>query len=192
MNPALVTPTEAQQAVGTATTSEVSVSAEFAQEIIDRIQATDAFRVESVTGGQAPVERVNLGGITSPNQFWLRIAIPNRADFRTQQSARTAFNLAQSLWAVTEWVWNNWQGPDIRPATKQAYWDDLYVRCPNILYVQDIAEAAKHCHLHRPTVQTASVNEETLEITLKDGTVLQMDDVFESAFAAMPSALKFR
>jgi hypothetical protein len=183
-------PIETQQSVGTATTNETGMPTEFMAEIVDRLQATDAFEVTAVTG-RLPVERVNLGGITSPTQFWNQIVIPNRADFLNRRTARTAFNLAQCLWAVTEWVWYNWPGPGQPPTKKEDYVEDHIRRCVNLAYVQDIAEAAKHCHLRRATVQTASINEETLEITLKGGVKLQMDDVLESVFAYWPKELKF-
>lgn len=183
-------PVETQQSVGTATTNETGMPSEFVAKIIDRLHATDAFEVTAVTG-RLPVERVNLGGITSPNQFWNQIVIPNRADFHNRRTARTAFNLAQSLWAVTEWVWHNWPGPGQPPAEREDYVEDHIRRCANLAYVQDIAEAAKHCHLHRATVQTVSINEETLEITLKGAVKLQIDDVLGSVFSYWAKGLKF-
>jgi hypothetical protein len=44
-------------------------------------------------------------------------------------------------------------------------------------------EAAKHCELGRVGVKTFGVNSETLEIEVKGGLTLEMDDLFENVAA---------
>lgn len=58
----------------------------------------------------------------------------------------------------------------------------MFTKCGELEIVRDIAEGAKHRRLNRtnPPVRTTRTNTPRLEITLTDGTVLSMSDVFDT------------
>jgi hypothetical protein len=108
---------------------------------------------------------IDLDGIDSPELFRQHVSQPNLEEFRQNATARSAFNLASSLWAMTDWIW-----------FKRA-----------IEHLREIAEGWKHCGLTRRNIKTARTNVATLEITFSDGTVVSMSDVFEAVAANLES-----
>ena len=84
--------------------------------------------------GTAQVRYVDLG-FTSARQFWIEVGLPAYKRFIDDPNGRTAIEAACQSWHVHEWLWHEDQR--------------------ELAWVQDIAEAGKHCGLKRLSVTVA-------------------------------------
>jgi hypothetical protein len=95
--------------------------------------------------------------LNSIEEYWDNLVVPNVKEFRTSPSSRSLFNAAGSMWHLHDWVWHDRNpGQDSRGASFDTYRNDLLNRCPELGWLRDIADAAKHRGLGRlPRVQEA-------------------------------------
>ena len=95
-------------------------------------------------------------GITSARDFWGEIAAPAYERFKGNYGRAAAIEASLSMWHVHEWIWHEGHpGEDTRRNQDYlSFRDSLIDQCPQLAWVRDIAEAAKHRGLGRaPDVQ---------------------------------------
>jgi hypothetical protein len=96
-------------------------------------------------------------GINSAREFYENVALPNIEAFWSKNDMPSAFNAAFAIWHVADWRF--YELPQYQPHNRkqwEAFCDYLKQKCPLISQIRDVAEAAKHRELGRPTVQVTS------------------------------------
>jgi hypothetical protein len=91
------------------------------------------------------------------------VVLPNIVMFDSSPTIQLAMNAVQSLWNLHEWYWhdlhpNQDPGDKCHKATFAAFRVQLIKECPEISYIKDLAEAAKHCRLHRKSLPVKRVD----------------------------------
>lgn len=143
-------------------------------------------------------------GIQNAFHYWQEIVQPNAIEYGRTRSARSAFNLATSLWHLQEWVVVQ-MNPDVSKkeleSEKSKLMQALLQQCPELGVLHDIATASKHGMVSRPKGDVAAssaeitavhfcfaesqpVTEHAAEmlIELKDGSVKKLEQVLGAAF----------
>lgn len=110
---------------------------------------------EMVTGQGQKQKRatyVNLR-INSVDDYWNLVVVPNVRDCIREPSQRTVFNAVVAVWHVLDWAWHeNNYGRDTRGNDAYvAYKNSLLKERPELGWISDLADAAKHCGLGRST-----------------------------------------
>jgi hypothetical protein len=109
---------------------------------------------EMVTGKDRSKNRatyVNLR-IKSLDDYWNMVVVPNVRDCIKEPSQRTVVNAVIVTWHVLDWAWHeNNYGRDGRGVEFRDYKEQLLDECAQLGWVNDLADAAKHCGLGRET-----------------------------------------
>jgi hypothetical protein len=110
---------------------------------------------EMVTGTDRSKQRatyVNLR-INSLDDYWNMIVVPNVRDCVREPSQRSVVNAVVATWHVLDWAWHESNyGRDTRgDAAYVAYKKKLLGACPQLGWISDLADTAKHCGLGRTT-----------------------------------------
>jgi hypothetical protein len=95
--------------------------------------------------------------LNSVEQYWGGLIVPSAQAFQTDPSPRTLFYAATSVWHLHDWVWHERNpGMDSRGSVFDTYRSELLDACPELGWLRDIADAAKHRGLGRlPEVKGA-------------------------------------
>ncbi len=91
-------------------------------------------------------------GYLSAREEWEEVGLPAYEMFRVAPSRATAMNAAVHAWHAQDWIWHeNNPGIDTHGNAKfNAFRRQLIEDCPELEWVGDIADAAKHRGLGRP------------------------------------------
>lgn len=99
-------------------------------------------------------------GIASAKQFWVEIVTPAYEKFKAEPNAANALIAAILAWQVHDWIWHD-QHPNEdtheNKAIYNAFKQRLVCDCPELAWIRDVAEAAKHRGLGRPDVEIRSM-----------------------------------
>lgn len=91
-------------------------------------------------------------GLNSAKQFWSEVVLPDYDQFTKSPTARDAVHVALSIWHLHDWVFHE------QPSStkKKDFQNELISACPELGWIRDYAEAAKHRGLDR-TVEVNKV-----------------------------------
>ena len=92
-------------------------------------------------------------GINSAAEFWSKIVLPDYEQFKQSHSARDAIHAALTAWHLHDWVWDE----QLPPVKKSEFKEQLIRACPELGWIQDYAETAKHRGLSRQGVEVSKV-----------------------------------
>src|SRR5258708_28288530 len=97
---------------------------------------------------------INLNSVEA---YWGELVLPNAKQFQSEPSPRSLFNVASSVWHLSDWVWHDRNpGQDSRGTAWIAFRDQILSHCPQLGWLGDIADAGKHRGLGRlPEVKGA-------------------------------------
>jgi hypothetical protein len=92
-------------------------------------------------------------GLSSAEEYWTRVVLPDFEEFMKSQSARHAAHAAVSAWHLHDWIF------DEQPAgtKKDAFQKGLIKDCPELGWLRDYAESAKHRALSRRDIKVDKV-----------------------------------
>src|SRR5437660_8832295 len=97
-------------------------------------------------------------GITSAKQFWIEIVRPDYETFIRSQTARDAVHAALSTWHRRYWIFC-----EQPPGTDEAEFEKkLICDCPQLGWIRDYAETAKHRGLRRARIDVKSLEPDAL------------------------------
>lgn len=129
-------------------------------------------------------------GFTSAREFWDEVVLPAYEGFKAQPTRGKAIMASFAAWHIQEWIWHEQRpGEDTRRSKDyQSFQKKLFLDCPELQWIRDIADAAKHRGLGRqePKVEVREVkrtwprNAALLTVTLDDGTQHDFADVMAS------------
>ena len=117
----------------------------------------------------ARVRYVDLG-FASARQLWVEVGLLAYERFIDAPSGRTAIEAAVQAWHVHEWLWHEDQRGSQKLGTLSAYRQAIVGSCPELAWVQDIAEAGKHCGLKRPSVTVTRAAQMPVFLVFDKGT----------------------
>jgi hypothetical protein len=107
------------------------------------------------------VTKIDFGPKSACDYLGLHVA-PINERFLRVSNQENAINLAKALWDTAGWLWSDRHpGVDRRKlqAETKAFDEDLISRCPDLRFIRDLAEAAKHGgELSRPTVTVTGIS----------------------------------
>jgi hypothetical protein len=119
-------------------------------------------------------------GFTSAREFWDEVVLPAYESFKAEPSRGKAIMASFPAWHIQDWIWHDQHpGKDTRNSKDhQPFQDKLYLDCPELQWIRDVADAGKHRGLGRqkPKVEVREVkgtwprNATPLTMTLDDGT----------------------
>jgi hypothetical protein len=99
-------------------------------------------------------------GLNSVEEYWNHVVIPNFQAFRASPTPNSTYLAALSLWHIQDWVWHD-QNPGLHAhgwAFKK-FRKELLKACPQLGWLQDIANAGKHHGLRYPTVVKSAASD---------------------------------
>jgi alkylation response protein AidB-like acyl-CoA dehydrogenase len=103
-----------------------------------------------------------LRGIPDARAFWDLVVLPDVEDFKSRPSeVRLWLHVAWSLWHLHDWLWHD-KYPEMDTRDNQNYEkfkEELIAQCPELRWLRDLADAAKHRGLGRDDVQVRQVAE---------------------------------
>ena len=91
---------------------------------------------------------------TSAAEFWNEVVLRAHSRFLGHQSRQHAIEAAWAAWHLHEWIWH-----DMRPSRKASgadyttFRDGLLAACPQLSWMRDVADAAKHRGLGRRSAE---------------------------------------
>jgi hypothetical protein len=85
-------------------------------------------------------------GLNSAKQFWNEVVLPDYDQFTKSQTARDAVHVALSAWHLHDWLLCERQSS----TKKRDFQNELICACPELSWIRDYAEAAKHRGINRP------------------------------------------
>lgn len=91
-------------------------------------------------------------GYATAREMWEEVGLVAYQRFTGGQSRANAVEAAVHAWHIHEWAWHE-ANPGIdtqRNPAYRAFRDNLFTTCPELAWVRDIADAAKHRGLGRP------------------------------------------
>jgi len=92
----------------------------------------------------APVPHVDFG-FTSATEFWDEVVLRAHSRFLGHQSRQHAIEAAWAAWHLHEWIWNDmYPGGKASGADYTAFRDGLLAACPELAWMRDVTDAAKH------------------------------------------------
>jgi len=128
-------------------------------------------------------------GFTSAQEFWDEVVLPAYECFKAEPSRGKAIMACFPAWHIQDWIWHDQHpGEDTRNSKDyQPFQEKLFLDCPELQWIRDVADAGKHRGLGRqkPKVEVRGVkgtwprNATPLTMTLDDGTQHDFADVFE-------------
>jgi hypothetical protein len=139
-------------------------------------------------------------GIVNAYNYWIEIIQPNWVTYLNSATSRTAFNLANSLWSVIEWIKND-PRHDLGHLGTKAIQNLFQEKCNVLGVVHDLATHGKHYTVTRPrsgeTVNSKKLtgavfcfnapygpmSEQTVDfmVVLENGEECPLKDIFKEA-----------
>jgi hypothetical protein len=86
-------------------------------------------------------------GINSARQFWSGVVLPDYDQFTKSQTARDAVHVALSTWHLHDWAFC--EQPSSTKKEKVDFQNKLICACPELGWIREYAEAAKHRGIYR-------------------------------------------
>ena len=98
-----------------------------------------------------PVKYVDFG-YRSASEFWHEVGLAAYRRFLSRPSRATAIEVALHAWHILEWVWHD-ENPGVssRDPRFAKFRDDVTQELPELVWLNDIADASKHRGLGRNT-----------------------------------------
>ena len=96
-------------------------------------------------------------GLTSAEQFWSKVVLPDHDQFKQSHTARDAVHAALSAWHLQDWVFLEQQPSSTNKSDKRAFQKKLIAACPELGWIRDYAETAKHRGLYRQGTAVSKV-----------------------------------
>lgn len=128
-------------------------------------------------------------GFSSAREFWDEVVLPAYECFKAEPSRGRAIIASFPAWHIQDWIWHDQHpGEDTRNSKDyQPFQEQLFLDCPDLQWIRDVADAGKHRGLGRqkPKVEVREVkgmwprNTTPLTMTLDDGTQHDFADVLE-------------
>jgi hypothetical protein len=128
-------------------------------------------------------------GFTSAREFWGEVVLPAYESFKANPSRGNAIIASLLAWHIQDWIWHEKHpGGETRNSKDyQPFQEKLFLDCPELQWIRDVADAGKHRGLGRqkPKVEVREVkgtwprNATPLTMTLDDGTQHDFADVLE-------------
>ena len=128
-------------------------------------------------------------GFSSAREFWDEVVLPAYACFKAEPSRGKAIMASFPAWHIHDWIWHDQHpGEDTRNNKDyQPFQEKLFLDCPELQWIRDVADAGKHRGLGRqkPKVEVREVkgtwprNATPLTMTLDNGTQHDFADVLE-------------
>jgi hypothetical protein len=126
-------------------------------------------------------------GFTSAREFWDEVVLPAYECFKAEPTRGKAIMASFAAWHIQDWIWHQQHpGEDTRRSKDyQPFQEKLFLDCPELPWIRDVADAGKHRGLGRqkPKVEVREVkgtrprNVAPLIVTLDDGTQHDFADV---------------
>ena len=142
----------------------------------------------------------SLLDIRNTAQYWQEVVQPNAIEYGRTRTPRAAFNLAVSLWHIHEWVVvqkNPNADKKLLKEQRKEYEAFVLSECPELGILHDLATAHKHAVVSRSLGKIASSESEItsvhfsffgqqpvsehgsdMRITLDDGSIKNLDEIF--------------
>lgn len=142
--------------------------------------------------------------IRNAAHYWQEVVQPNAIEYGRVRTPRAAFNLAVSLWHIHEWVVvqkNSNADKKLLEERLREYRARVLSKCPELGILHDLATAHKHAVVSRPLGNIATSESEItsvhfsffgqqpvsehgsdMRITLDDGSIKTLDEIFGAAF----------
>ena len=138
---------------------------------------------------------INLNSVEA---YWRELVVPNAKQFQSEPSPRSLFNVASSVWHLSDWVWHDRNpGQDSRGTAWIAFGNQILAACPQLRWLGDIADEGKHRGLGRlPEVRVAEPqlvlnilvlaagapsHDQKYFLVLNDGSKVAFDDILREA-----------
>jgi hypothetical protein len=99
-------------------------------------------------------------GINSAKVFWSEVVLPDYDQFRKSHTARDAVHAALTAWHLHDWVLR--EQPSACSTNKSDFQKKLIAACPELGWVRDYAETAKHRCLSRQGLAVNKVERDAL------------------------------
>lgn len=100
-------------------------------------------------------------GIVNAYNYWIEVIQPNWINFENSPTPRTAFNLANSLWSVMDWIKHD-PVHGMQHLTKEEIRKQFQEKCPALGIVHDLGTHGKHYTVSAPRgAATVATNELT-------------------------------
>ncbi len=88
-------------------------------------------------------------GIINAYNYWIEIILPNWINFQNAPTPRTAFNLANSLWSVMDWIKYD-PAHEMQHLKKEEIRKLFQEKCPALCIVHDLGTHGKHYTVSAP------------------------------------------
>jgi hypothetical protein len=100
-------------------------------------------------------------GINNAKSFFELIALPNVRMYEMAPTIQFGLNAAWTLWHLHEWHWHdNRRNENTRNSPVYgAFCQRLFEDCPELAYLRDISDAAKHCGTGRDSLSVKGLSE---------------------------------
>jgi hypothetical protein len=128
-------------------------------------------------------------GFTSAREYWDEVLRPAYECFKAEPSRGKAIMASFPAWHIQDWIWHDQHpGEDTRNnKDHQLFQEKLFLDCPALQWIRDVADAGKHRGLGRqnPKVEVREVkgmwprNAIPLIMKLDDGTQHDFAGVLE-------------
>jgi hypothetical protein len=114
----------------------------------------------------ASLQYIDLVGWTSAKQFWTEVVLRDYEQFMDLGNTRDAVHAALTAWHLHDWLFLE-QHPSGGKKEKKIFQEKLIAACPELGWIRDYAETAKHRGLNRPDVKVQTVEpSRTVETTI--------------------------
>ncbi len=105
------------------------------------------------TASRKAVQYVDFG-FTSLQEFWAEIVVAAYEKFKTEPTRANAIFASVPAWHVHEWIWHAQDpGKNNRDPQFKKFQENLIAACPELAWIRDVADAAKHQSLSRANVK---------------------------------------
>ena len=128
-------------------------------------------------------------GINSAKEFWSEVVLPDCDQFRKSHTARDAVHAALTAWHLHDWVFL--EQPLASCTNKRDFQEKLIAACPELGWVREYAETAKHRRLSRQGLAVSKVEPDAqverdfglLKISGTSAVTMFLDDGTAHSFA---------
>ena len=98
-------------------------------------------------------------GISNSFHYWDEVIKHNVMDYKRMPTARTAFNLANSMWSVIEWIKND-PKYELKNEKMEVIRKRFEAQCPALSVMHDLCTHGKHYTIGRPR-SDSTINSDT-------------------------------
>ena len=92
------------------------------------------------------MKKINSGATSASDYFGVHVVLAY-SRFQKISNLENAISLTHELWATAGWLWSDRHPGDDRrdrQSDAKAFDEDLFRRCPDLRFIRDLTEAAKH------------------------------------------------